>query len=327
MSVQRGQRSRKGRVDSMNKSEFYIPSKDGSHQLRCVEWIPEKAPRAVLQVSHGMIEHLERYDRFATFLNEAGIAVVGNEHLGHGKSVNGEEDYGYFTEKEPSKTVVDDLYQLTVQMKEKYPGIPYFVLGHSMGSFLIRRYIMTYGDKVDGVIIMGTGSTPAPVLFFARNFSALVGRLKGNRYRSALCEKLCFGAYNKRIKNPRTSKDWLTRDEALVDEYLNDPMCSFVFTINGYHTLFSTITFIQKEENINRIPNNLPVLLVAGEQDPVGNYGKGVMQVYHKYSKKQIQDIELKLYKDDRHEIIHELDYQVVYQDILSWIEKRIHNM
>lgn len=311
----------------MNKSEFYIPSTDGSHKLRCVEWTPDGAPRAVLQISHGMVEHLERYDRFAAFLNEAGIVVVGNEHLGHGKSVSGEEDYGYFAENEPSKTVVDDLHELTVRMKEKYKGISYFVLGHSMGSFLLRRYLMTYGDKVDGAIILGTGHTTAPVLFFARNFSAFVGKLRGQRYRSALCDKLCFDSYNKKIKKSRTSKDWLTKDEAIVDEYLKDPMCSFIFTMNGYKTLFSTITFMQKEENINRIPKELPILLAAGEQDPVGNYGKGVKQVYQKYKSKQIQDIELKLYKDDRHELINELDYQVVYQDILSWIEKRIHNI
>ncbi|MBR3771175.1 MAG: alpha/beta fold hydrolase [Clostridium sp.] len=311
----------------MNKSEFYISSSNGSNQLHCVEWKPEGEPRAVVQISHGMVEYVERYDRFARFLNEAGIVVVGNDHLGHGLSVNNEEEFGYFGENEPSKTVVDDLYQVTLKMKKKYEGIPYFVMGHSMGSFMIRRYIMTYGSLVDGVVIMGTGSTPVPVLLGAKSFISIVRRLKGNTYRSALCDRLCFGNYNKRIHPVRTEKDWLTKDEQIVDQYLNTPMCTFLFTTNGYHTLFSTISFIQKKENIDKIPKDLPVYLISGEDDPVGNYGRGVKKVYEIYKHKNIQDIELKLYKGDRHELVNETDYEVVYQDILSWIEKRIHNI
>lgn len=309
----------------MIKSEFYYPSCDGVNQLHCVLWEPEgEEVKGVLQISHGMVEYIERYEYFAAQLTKAGYVVVGNDHLGHGKSVK-EDDLGYFAKEEGSKKVVEDLYRITQKMKKKYEGFPYFVMGHSMGSFLIRRYIMTYGNEVDGVVIMGTGFQPASVLGFGRLTVKVMKALKGERYRSSLCDNLSFGSYNKRIKSARTTKDWLTKDEKIVDAYLNDPYCSFIFTLNGFETLLSTIAFIQDKKNIVKIPKKLPVFMVAGAEDPVGAYGKGVRKVYEIYRNNQIQDIEMKLYPGDRHELVNELDRDVVCQDILSWLEQRTH--
>lgn len=310
----------------MKKTESYIPSNDGVNKLHCITWEPDGEVKGVLQISHGMVEYIERYERFAEFMTEAGYVVLGNDHLGHGKSVK-EEDLGYFAEKESSKLLVDDLFLITEQTKRKYAGVPYYVMGHSMGSFLIRQYIMTYGSEVDGVIIMGTGGQPGGVLLFAKSVVKVLKAMKGERYRSKHFEQLTFSGYNKRIKECRTDKDWLTKDEKIVDAYRKDPFCSFVFTLNGFETLFSTISYIQKNKNISKIPKELPVLLVAGEEDPVGNYGKGVKRVYKKYRKQQIKDIELKLYKSDRHELLNETDYLQVSQDILSWIKQKQHNI
>lgn len=311
----------------MRKSEFYIASKDEKNKLHCVLWEPVGAVKAVLQISHGMVEYIDRYDRFAEFLNEAGVAVVGNDHLGHGKTAATEEDLGYFCEEEPSKTVVEDLYQVTCKMKEKYKGIPYFVMGHSMGSFLIRRYIMTYGDKVDGVVISATGSLSHTTILAGKCLIRFLSTWKRERHRSAFFDYLCFGNYNKKIKNARTSKDWLSKDEKMVDAYLKHPYCTFTFTMNGFWTLFSTIGFIQKQKNVKKIPKELPVLFVAGDADPVGNYGKNVKKVYEKYKREGIKDISLILYPDARHELTNEVEYLKVYQDILSWIVERLHNI
>lgn len=310
----------------MNKQEFYIASGNGKDQLHGILWEPDKEVKAVLQISHGMVEYIGRYDRFARFLNEAGIVVVGNDHVGHGKTSK-EEDWGYFGGKEGSEFVVEDLHRVTVKMKEKYKGLPYFVLGHSMGSFMIRRYIMTYGNEVDGVIIMGTGCQPAPVLIGGKVILDVLKAIKGDRHRSKFVDYINFGSFNKKIKNRRTDKDWLTKDTEIVDAYLNDPMCSFLFTLNGFETLRSVTAYIQKKENIEKIPKELPVYFVSGEDDPVGNYGKGVLKVCETYRKHGMKDIEMKLYPEDRHELINETDYEVVYRDILTWIEKKVHNM
>ncbi len=310
----------------MKKSEFYFPSCDGVNQLHCILWEPEGKVKGILQISHGMVEYVERYERFACALTEAGYVVVGNDHLGHGKSAKS-NDLGYFAKKEGSKKVVDDLYAITKHIKQKFKGLPYFAMGHSMGSFMIRRYIMSYGDKIDGVIIMGTGNQPSVAVNMGMATVKLLKLIKGERYRSVLCDNLSFGSYNKRIKPLRTSKDWLTRDKKVVDAYLNDPLCSYIFTLNGFETLLSTVSFIQNKKNIARIPKELPILLVAGEEDPVGAYGKGVKKVYETYCKNQIQDVEMKLYPGARHEILNEINYEAVTNDILSWMIQRTHNI
>lgn len=305
---------------------FQIPSTDGVHELHVAVWEPVTEVKAVLQISHGMIEFIERYDGFAQYLNQRGILVVGNDHLGHGQTAGCDEDLGYFCPKDMSKTVVNDLHKVTLAMKQKYPGVPYFLLGHSMGSFMARRYIMTYGKELNGAVICGTGCQPGAVLVVAKVLSNMIRFIKSDRYRSALIKKISFGAYNRKIKPLRTENDWLTKDTEIVDWYNANKYCTFNFTVNGYRGLFDVLTFIQTKKNVKKIPSRLPLFFIAGGQDPVGNYGKGVKKVYEYYKKLGVRDISCKIYKDDRHEILNELDKLTVYEDVAKWLEGHISN-
>lgn len=304
--------------------ETKIASTDGKNQLNVYIWEPQEKPIAILQISHGMCEHLNRYDDFAKFMNENNILVVGNDHLGHGKTAKDDNDLGYFGPGK-SKTVVDDLFEVTKYTKENYgKDIPYFLFGHSMGSFMARRYIMTYGSELTGAIISGTGSQPGVVLAGGKMVAGLIGAVKGERYRSPLLKSMAFGAYNKKIDNPRTVSDWLSKDEKIVDIYENDKFCKYDFTVDGYKTLFDSISFIQKPENIKKIPVDLPIFFISGTDDPVGNYGKGVEQVYDAYEAAGVKDIEIVLYHDGRHEMLNEIEREGVYEDVDTWIKRHI---
>ncbi len=300
--------------------EVYIPSTNNRNQLHVAIWEPERETKAILQISHGMVEYIVRYDDFAKHLNQQGILVIGNDHLGHGQSVLDESEFGYFG-KEKGSAVVDDLYEVTKYAKKQYgENIPYFLMGHSMGSFMARRYLMSYGEKITGAIISGTGYKAVPVLDAALFFTAVTKFFHGERYRSPFLKWLAFHTYNRKIADVKTENDWLTRDEAVVAAYNENPYCKFSFTVNGYETLSDTIKYIQKQSNWEKTPKQLPILMIAGEEDPVGSYGKDVKKVYKKYQQLGCNHIELKLYQDDRHELVNELDREVVYADISQWI-------
>lgn len=300
--------------------EIYIPSTNNRNQLHVAIWEPERETKVILQISHGMVEYIVRYDDFAKHLNQQGILVIGNDHLGHGQSVLDESEFGYFG-KEKGSAVVDDLYEVTKYAKKQYgENIPYFLMGHSMGSFMARRYLMTYGEKITGAIISGTGYKAAPVLVAALFFTAVIKLFHGERYRSPFLKWLAFHTYNRKIADVKTENDWLTRDAAVVAAYNENPYCKFSFTVNGYETLSDTIKYIQKQSNWEKTPKQLPILMIAGEEDPVGSYGKDVKKVYKKYQQMGCSHIELRLYKDDRHELVNELDREAVYADISQWI-------
>lgn len=306
------------------KREFQYPSRDGVTQIHAIEWEPEREIHAVMQLCHGMVEFIDRYDAFAKYLNEHGIYVVGHDHLGHGKSVQNEEYHGYFHKTNGNEYVIGDIHKLREMTQKKYPDKPYFMLGHSMGSFLIRQYMEMYGSGLSGVIVMGTGAQPGAALFFGKLLCKVIAAFKGDDYRSTFVDNMAFGGYNKRFEPARTDKDWLTRDEKEVDAYLANPWCTFRFTVNAYYHMFCGIEYAQKKENIEKIPKDLPLYLVAGSDDPVGNFGKSVENVAKTYRECGIKDVSLKLYEKDRHEILNELDRQVVYEDILAWVEAHL---
>lgn len=300
--------------------ELYLPAEGGRVNIHICIWKPQCEPVAILQISHGMCEYMERYTQFAQYLNERGVLVLGGDHPGHGKTAQKDEDLGYFVPGDPSRVVVDILHMVMQYAKEKYPGLPYFMLGHSMGSFLARRFIMTYGSELDGVIITGTGAQAPVVLGLARFLVKAITAFKGERYRSPLMAKLSLGAYNKGFEPARTPNDWLTKDTQIVDKYNADKYCTFKFTMNGYKLLMDTFYFIQKDDNIGRIPRSIPILLASGEKDPVGNNGAGVKSVFEKMKKFGFGDLSIKLYKDDRHEILNETDREQVFPDLYSWM-------
>lgn len=308
----------------MGRKDFQIPSRDGVHRLHVVLWEPEGMVKAVVQISHGMTEMIDRYEDFALFLNQYGYAVIGNDHLGHGLTAGNDGDLGYFCPQNMSATVVADLHRVTRYAKKRYKNKPYFLLGHSMGSFMARRYLMTYGMNLDGAVLCGTGSQSTLVLIAGKIVANGLRLMLGDRFRSRLLRMNAFGTYQKRIPNPRTTNDWLTRDASVVDFCMDNKYCSYIFTVNGYRTLFDVLSFIQNKQNIRRIPKELPLFLVAGGEDPVGNYGKSVRKIAATYKKAGIRDVSLKIYPDDRHEILNELDKAQVYRDVLSWLDARV---
>ena len=307
----------------MKRKDFYIPSKDGVHRLHAVLWEPDGEVRAVVQISHGMIEMIDRYEDFALFLNGHGYAVIGNDHLGHGLTAGNDADLGYFCPRNMSATVVADLHRVTKYAKKKYKNKPYFLLGHSMGSFMARRYLMTYGMDLDGAVICGTGRQSRPVLIAGTIVSNAMRLVFGDRFRSRLLEMSAFGGYQKRIPDPRTKSDWMTRDTRIVDFCRSSKYCTFIFTINGYRTLFEVLFFIQNRQNAARIPSELPLFFIAGGQDPVGHYGRDVRRVSAGYERAGVEDVSVKIYQEDRHEVLNELDRDLVYRDVLSWLDAK----
>lgn len=303
--------------------DFYYLSGDGATEIHALEWSPEGEVRAVLQICHGMSEHIGRYAEFAQYLNDRRIAVVGNDHLGHGKSVRSEAQYGFFHEKRGNEYVIEDIHKLRKITAEKYPKIPYFMLGHSMGSFLLRQYLTLYAEGLSGAVIMGTGYHGKSILGFGQYLCRKIAEKKGWSYRSRLVASLSDGGYNKKFKRDTTGATWLSRNPENCKRFAEDPLCGFAFTVNGYYHMFGGMRILAEKESIEKIPADLPVFLVSGSDDPVGNYGKGVYKVYRKYVDAGIKDVQLKLYKDDRHEILNETDRQQVFDDLYAWMEHR----
>ena len=307
------------------RDEFYFPSKDGNTEIHTIEWKPEGEVRAVLQICHGMVEYIRRYDEFAQFLCGEGYYVVGNDHLGHGKSIQAKSEYGFFNEKYGNACVLGDMHTLRQRTEKKYPGVPYFMLGHSMGSSLLRQYIQMYGNGLSGAVLMGTvADHKKAALLFGKRLCRVMAAFRGWHYRSKMIDNLVLGAYNKKFKPARTRADWITSDNENLDMYVADPLCSFMSTVNAYYNVFSGMIGIQRKESVYMIPKGLPVLFVSGADDPVGEFGKGVRKIYEKYRAAGIRDVTLRLYTGDRHEILNETDRDQVYKDLLGWFEKHI---
>lgn len=309
----------------IRKEEFEFDSRDGKTRLHAVRWIPEGKVICILQIVHGMAEYVERYEEFARYMAEKGVLVTGEDHLGHGKSVPQGGTYGYFCKQDPATVVVRDVHRLKKMTQEEYPGVPYVILGHSMGSFIFRNYLSRYGTGIQGAIICGTGSMPAPVILSAKAVAKIQKLFVGEKHVSKLLDSLAFGSYNKRIKQHETAFDWLAGNKPVVETYMKDPLCGFVFTVNGFETLFELINRAQKPENMRKIPKKLPVFLIAGEEDPVGDYGAGVERVYKSYKEELgIKNVKIKLYAGDRHEILNESDKEQIYEDIYPWLMERV---
>ncbi|MGN0362797.1 MAG: serine aminopeptidase domain-containing protein [Bilifractor sp.] len=306
------------------KRDFRYPSKDGRTSIHALEWIPDGEVKAVVQIVHGMVEFVDRYDRIARLLNTNGIYVVGNEHLGHGASVVSEEDYGYFAEKNGNGCVIGDMQTLREMTEKKYPGIPYFMLGHSMGSFLTRQYITEYGEGLAGAVISGTGYQSKGTLRAAKAMCRTIATFRGWKYRSKMIDNMALGSYNKKFEPARTANDWLTRDTEIVDAYCANPWNNFRFTLNAYYNLFTGLEKAEDEKNIEKIPKDLPLLIFSGGDDPVGNFGEGPKKVAEIYQKCGIQDVTCRIYPGDRHEVLNEVDHDVADRDLIAWILQKI---
>ncbi len=279
--------------------------------------------KAIVQVAHGMAEHKERYDEFATFLAENGYAVFVHDHLGHGESVDSIENLGFFGEEDGWKNLVNDCYTITKYAREVFPGKPVVLFGHSMGSFIARAYTQMYDMTLDAAIYCGTsGNNPAAGMGI--RLADAIARSKGAKHKSELINSVAFGTYNKKIKPHRTAFDWLSRDNAEVDKYVADDYCGFMFTACGFRDLFSVLKYVSGKSWYKSVRKSLPILFVSGDADPVGEYGKGVRQVVDDLKKTGHDNVELKIYKDSRHEILNDFDRKTVMNDVLEWLDKNV---
>lgn len=314
----------KGMKLYMTTNEFYFTSSNGIQRVFAKEWLPPEEPVAILLIAHGMAEHIERYAEFASFLAEYGILVAGADHCGHGKSVRTPDDLGFFAEEGGWNLLVENLHRLRSIEEEAHPGLPVFLLGHSMGSFVARTYIMEHGDGLAGVLLCGTGEVPAPAIRAGRALAALERKKYGSHHRSSRIDQLCFGSFNKPFAPNRTRFDWLTRDAAIVDQYCADPYCGFVFTVAAFQDLFYGLSYIQNRRNLAKILPSLPVFLFSGSEDPVGGCGRGVQKVAHAMLDVGVKNVTVKLYAGGRHEVLNERNRGQVYSDVLTWIENRL---
>ncbi len=299
--------------------EITFPSADGKHTVHGYFWVPESGDvRAIIQLSHGMCEYVQRYDAWARRFAAAGYVFCGNDHLGHGKTAGGLDGRGFTAKRGGAEFLVRDLHTMTVRACEEYPDLPVVLYGHSMGSFAARKYLTEYGNALSAALISGTGGPGNPT-GVAKLLAHAVGAFKGAEYRSPMIRNLAFGAYNKRFEEEHDTFSWLTRDKAEREKYAADPYCNFDFTAAGYDTLFSLLGEVSRRDWAKRVPKKLPIFLFAGDSDPVGSYGKGVRAVYDRLIAAGA-DAKLKLYSGGRHEMHNEINRDEVFDDLITFL-------
>lgn len=306
----------------METETFFLRAEDGAsifvrHNARV------KQPLGVVQIAHGMAEHSARYAPFAKFLNEQGFVAVANDHRGHGQTAEKSGQMGYFAKTNGFDRVVDDLHALRSWIEQKYPQLPVFLMGHSMGSFLTRRYLQRYGDTIAGAILMGSGGDPG----FAVKLGKLVARWqmrKDPTKPSKLLDKMAFGSYNRGIGDAQTKFDWLSRDPKAVQEYIDDPHCGMVCSSGFFFDLFTGLELIHDPAQLHQIPKEIPILVVSGDADPVGDGGRGVAEFVDQLKKHGVDNIETKLYPAARHELLNEINKEEAMADIARWLHKQI---
>ena len=304
--------------------DFYYPSSTGKNQIHARIRTPDGTPKAVVQIAHGIAEHIDRYEDFMRFLAENNYVAVGNDHLGHGKSAATPDELGIFAEENGWNYVIEDMKKLRDQIKEQYPDLPYVFFGHSMGSFLTRTFLIKYPALYDAAILSGTGQQSAALVNGGYLAAQLLTKKNGPRSSGQTLNDMAFGSYCKRIENPRTPFDWLSRDNDTVDRYIADPLCGFICKTSLYRDMMGGLKFLTDQKNINKMNRNAPVYFMSGAEDPVGDYGKGVEKAYKAFCRAGLTDVMIRLYPGGRHEMLNEINRSEVMQDILSWLNDRI---
>ena len=304
------------------RTDFWFDS-CGAGRIHCCKWTPEGQPKAVVQLVHGIAEFVERYDAFAQYLNSMGYLVVAEDHMGHGQSINGNGIQGYF--HGGWFNAVADTYRLLQDTMAEYEGVPYILFGHSMGSFMARTILCKYPDSgISGAVICGTGWQPTFALPAMVSFLSSICKKRGETQPDEGLQKLIFGSYNKKVEHPRTAYDWLTRDNKIVDAYIAHPLCGFTATRGLMRDMTAGIHYIQQSANLQKMCKHLPVFFIAGGDDPVGPYGKGVHQTADAFRKAGMEDVDVKIYPLCRHEILNEINREEVFRDVTGWIESKI---
>ncbi len=297
---------------------FKLLSADGKTALAAYAVIPEN-PVAMVQISHGMCEHFMRYEGFAEYLATQGFLVFGHDHLGHGNSAENAEALGFVASRGGAELLVEDVHRLSLRMKADYPALPLILFGHSMGSFIARWVLERYGNDYAAGVICGTGGPDTPA-GAGRLLASLMILFRGEKYRSSLLRSIAFSGYLKGLGEGCDKNAWLTRDAAVVERYNADPLCGYTFTLRAYHDLFTLVSHVSKTAWAKSLPRELPLLLVSGEEDPVGAWGKGVRKVASRLEAAGMKDVTLRLYPQMRHEILNETDKESVWEEICQWM-------
>lgn len=306
----------------MQATTFSLTTPDGT-ELHVHRWLPDGPAKAVVQIAHGMAEHSERYERFAERLTDAGYAVYANDHRGHGRTTL-EQDHGYFGDREGWDTVVIDMHRLSERAREEQPGLPFFLFGHSMGSFLSRGYAARFGSELDGLVLSGTAGDPGTVGKIGKALAAAEARLRGRRHPSTLMNALTFGQYNAAFRPSRTKFDWLSRDEAEVDAYVADRWCGNVFTSGFFVDLLTGLAAVNSDAVVSRVPKDLPIYLMSGSLDPVGAKTKGVQQVADQYRRLGVREVTTKFWPEGRHVMLSETNRDEVMTDLIEWFDAHV---
>lgn len=295
-------------------------------ELNVYKWRPEGEVLGVVQISHGMTENILRYDEFAKYLNNKGFIVYGHDHRGHGLTAKSKDELGYIADNEGFDWLVRDLYELMMMIKEENKGLPIYLFGHSMGSFVSQRFVELHGKEIDGLILSGSNGEPtklAPIGIFLSNMEI---KIFGRKHTSKMMDKLSFGDFNKKFKPNRTPYDWLCSVDSEVDKYIANEYCGFVCSASFYYDLLRGLRAIHKDENFSSIPKDLPIYILAGDMDHVGFFGKGIVNLYDKLKLTGVKDVEYKLYKNKRHEILNEDNKLEVMNDISTWLFNKVVN-
>lgn len=307
--------------------EGSFTSSDKKTNIKYYIFEPEGEIKGVVQISHGMQDYILRYKYLIRYLNAMGYVVCGNDDLGHGQTSLGKETDGFFAKKNGHKYVLADLHTMTKIAKEKYSGLPYFLLGHSMGSFFARAYAYYYPEDIDGLVLCGT-SGKVKGTGFAINLLTIVKIFKGAKGKFNVIDKLMTKPYFKYIDDVKTGAEWVTRDPERLANYENDKNTRFKFTISAYKDMLKVLKFVNTNKWAKGVKKYLPIAIYSGSHDPVGNYGKGVAEVYSLLEKQKVQDLELKLYPKARHELHNELleTRMSFFSDLNAWLNKHTAN-
>ena len=304
------------------RSEYYFTSADKKTLIHVNQWTPlGREIRGIVQIAHGVAEYGARYEAFAQYLCKNGFVVVANDHLGHGKSLVDGRPMVYLNDENGWEKTVDDMENIRKLTAKVFPGKPYFLFGHSMGSFLARTYLIRYPGTLTGCILCGTGHMSPLVVAGGKMVADSEIKKHGRTAYSELADKLAFGAYNTRFAPNRTAFDWLSVNESNVDAYINDPLCGGRTTLGLFRDMMGGIGIIVDGANMKKMDKNLPVFFIAGDRDPVGDMGKGVEKAYSCFKKAGMRDVSIKLYHGLRHEILNEKTNQYVFLDVLHWLD------
>ncbi len=305
---------------SYNFQEISFPSSDGKSTVYAEIYTPKtKSSIAIIQISHGMIDHIGRYKNLIEYMCECGFVVAGNHHLGHGRTAQASEDLGFFADKGGVDMLIEDLHEMNRYLRREMPTLPLVMLGHSMGSFLARLYAVKYPHTIKGLIIHGSAGSN-PLAGVGRVIASIISLFRGNRHRSELLRSLSVGAYAKAFRDDGPH-GWLTREISQVEDRNDDPYTQFNFTVSAYRDLFSMLIASNKKDWYKKYPDGMPTLIMSGECDPVGDNGKGPRQIYKGLLVNGCLDVTLKMYDGARHELFNESCRDEVFADMRAWIE------